>query len=241
MTTRRAKQIIYGTFYIIVLLLFVGIFYLIFIRPFTTGPVIAVCTENTCAPTSTASISTSIVSIFVTTPGHYTFLSQVLNNNPDFGAPLFNYQVNVYDATGALIESVPGQSFIYQSQSKYLMVPNVTIPQAVDHATLQIINAEWIASSTLGVIPQLIVQNTQASMTSSSVAVGGQLINSNIGSFEQVIAMVIFKDSNGNPIGASQTELDNVQAGSTNNFSVMYPAVENINPVQNQIIIYALR
>jgi hypothetical protein len=241
MSTRRAKQLIYGSFYLIILLLLVSVFYFIFIRPFVSGPTVAACTPSTCAPTSTAQITTSNVSMFTTSAGDYTFLAQVLDANANYGAQSLSYQVNLYNATGALIESVPAQSFIYQSQSKYLVVPNVSVTQPVDHATLQITGAAWTPSSTLGVIPQFVQQNIQASVDSSTVAVSGQLGNTNIGSFEQVEVVVIFNDQNGNAIGASQTELNNIQPQSTANFSVIYPVEPNVNPASNQVIIYALR
>jgi hypothetical protein len=56
-----------------------------------------------------------------------------------------------------------------------------------------------------------------------------------------VVVLVIFNDQSGNAIGVSQTELQNVAAGTTNNFSVIYPAEPDINPALNQIIVYALR
>jgi hypothetical protein len=187
-------------------------------------------------------IATSSVSVFASSPDHYTFLTSALDTDPDFGVSSLDYQIDVYDTSGALIGSVPAQSFIYQSQQKYLVVPNIAISQPIDHATLEITNAAWIASSTLGVIPQFVLQNTQVSMSSSTVTVSGQLTNANLGSFEKVIVVTIFNNGNANsPIGASQTELDNVQAQSTANFSITYPAVTGINPTSNQVIVYGIR
>ena len=71
---------------------------------------------------------------------------------------VLNYEIDLYDASGALIESLPEQSFIYPTQTKYLVVPNVAVQQSVDHATLAITSAEWTASSTLGAIPQFVLQ-----------------------------------------------------------------------------------
>ena len=242
MSTRRAKQLIYGALYLIVLLLLIGIFYLIFIRPFISGPMTPVCTPSTCAPTSSVEFTTSTVDIFVTSSGHYTFLTNVLDNNANYGAQAFNYQIDLYDASGTLIESVPGQSFIYPSQSKYLVALNVSVPQAVDHAAMEILGIAWTPSSTLGAIPQFVLQNTQATVGSTTDAVSGQLTNSNLGSYEKVVIMAIFNNGNANiPTGVSQTEIDNLQAQSTTNFSVIYPALPNINPASNQIIVYALR
>ncbi len=243
MSIRRAKQLIYGALYVLILIFFAGIFYIIFIRPITSGPAVAICTPSTCAPTSTAVFGTSTVLMFMTSPGHYTFLTNVVNSDANFGAQMLNYQIDFYDANNALIGSIPAQSFIYPSQSKYLLVPNVAISQTVDHAAIEIASASWTPSSTLGDIPQFVLQNTQASVLSSTtVAVSGQLTNANIGSYEKVVVLVVFNNGNpNNPIGASQTEIDNVSAQLTTNFSVMYPAPPNIAPVNNQIIVYALR
>lgn len=242
MSTRRAKQLIYGALYVLIILLLVAICYFIFIRPFTGGQAAVNCATNICTPTSTAEITTSSVSMFVTGAGHYTFLAQAVDANINFGAQILSYQIDLYDAAGTLIESVPAQSFIYPSQSKYLVVPNITVPEPVDHATLVVTGASWITSSTLGAIPQFVQQNIQATMSSSSVAVSGQLTNPNIGSFEKVIILALFiNDNGGNVIGVSQTELDNIQPQSTNNFSVLYPVEPGIDPANNQIIIYAIR
>jgi len=144
------------------------------------------------------------------------------------------------------LQSFPAQSFIYPSQSKYLAVLNQAVAQPFDHATLAVTAAQWLPSSTIGAIPaigpgQFALQNIQTSVASATVSVGGQLVNSSVATYGQVVIMVIFKGPNGDPIGVSQTELDDVTAGSTNNFSVIYPNEPNINPALNQIVVYALR
>ena len=207
------------------------------------------CTPNTCAPTSTASIVAGPAPLltFVTSPGHYTFLAQVTNQDADYGAQVIDYAIDLDDASGTVLQSIPAQSFIYPSQTKYLAVLNQAVAQPFDHATLVTTGASWLTSSTIGTIPaiapgQFALQNIQTSVASTTVAIGGQLVNTSVASFGQVIVVVIFNDPNGNLIGVSQTELDNVVAGATTNpFSVIYPAAPNIDPSLNQILVYALR
>ena len=86
MSLRRAKQLIYGTLYVLILLLLIGAVYIMFIRPFREAPTITICTPSTCAPTSTVVFATSSVSIFVTSPGHDTFLTNVLDTDSNYGA-----------------------------------------------------------------------------------------------------------------------------------------------------------
>lgn len=245
MSTRRAKQLIYGALYILIAAIICGIVYLLFIYPSVSAPVV-ICTPNTCAPTSTAPIAVGPVTTFVTSPGQYTFLAQVTNQDPDYGASVLNYVIDLDNASGSVLQSIPAQSFIYQSQSKYLAVLNQTISQPFDHAALAITSVAWLPSSTIGVIPsiapgQFAVQNIQTAIASTTVSVGGQLVNTSVITYGQVIIMTIFNGQDGSPVGVSQTELSNVTAGSTNNFSVLYPNEPNINPALNQIIVYALR
>ena len=247
MSTRRAKQLIYGTFYIlIVLAIFAGIYFVI-VRPFIPASTPVACTPSTCAPTSTASIAASIVSTFVTSPGHDTFFAQLQNADADFGASLVNYELDFDDASDTVLQSIPGQTFIYPSQNKYILFPNETAPAVYDHMALVVASAEWLASTTMGAIDPgnasggFAQQNIQASVASTTVSVGGQLVNTGVASYAQVVVMALFKDGDGNIIGVSQTELDNVSAGATNNFSVIYPNEANINPALNQILVYALR
>lgn len=245
MSTRTAKQIIYGALYALILLVFCGIVYLLFIRPFTDTPMV-VCTPNTCAPTSTASLVSSPLLTFVTSPGHDTFLAQIANNDPDFGAATVDYEIDFYDASDTIIQSIPGQSFIYPNENKYIVMPNESAPASFDHLAFNITGAQWFASSTLGADPsvaggQFAVQNLNSASASTTVSVSGQVINTTIVSYSQAIVVVLFKDANGNTIGASQTELDNLGAGDSQDFSVIYPALPNINPALNQVFVYALR
>jgi hypothetical protein len=246
MSARHAKQLIYGTLYLVFVVLICWGFYGVFIAPAIVASTPPVCTPSSCAPTSTAPITVGKLSTFITSPGHYTFLAQVTDQSVDYGASVLNYAITLEDASGTVLQSIPAESFIYPSQTKYLAVLNQVISQPFDYATLVVTNAAWIASSTIGAIPavapgQFAIQNVDTSVASTTVSVGGQLVNTGVASFEQVLVTVIFKSSVGNPIGVSQTQLSNVAAGTTQNFSVIYPAEPGLDPTLNQLIVYALR
>jgi hypothetical protein len=105
-------------------------------------------------------------------------------------------------------------------------------------AGLNIIDAEWEASSSLGAIPQFNKQNVIATQTATTVSVSGDLTNANIASTGSVIVDVIFFGPDGSPIGASQTEIDGVTLGQTVPFSVLYPQTGSINPPVNEVLVY---
>jgi hypothetical protein len=157
-----------------------------------------------------------------------------------------DYAIELENASGTILQSIPAQSFIYPAQSKYLAVLNQAVVQPFDHAVLVVTSASWLASSTLGPIPgvapgSFAIQNVQPTIASTTVSVGGQLVNTSVISFGQVIILVLFNDGNGNPVGVSETQLGDLGAGTTQNFSVIYPSEPDVNPAVNQIIVYALR
>ncbi len=208
MNLRRAKQVIYGAFYAII---WFGVIATVYARFFVVapscfdkiqnqgelgvdcgGPCAAACIPNTLKALSP--ISNPLV--FVSGPGHYTLLSQIANTNPGFAARSFNYHFDLYDASGTKIASVPGQSFAYSGEVKYLVAPNLEIAMPVDHAVLTIENPEWVPAATLGLVPQFknplpVMRNM---FSSSTVTVNGRLVNSDISAFTNIL---IVGDRNG--------------------------------------------
>ncbi len=240
MSIRRAKQLIYGALYLVLLVAFVAVIYFI-VGLFTPKAPVAVSCTGECMPVGADSITTSTVQAFVSSPGHYTFLGRITNTNSDYAAEYFDYAIDLYDASGTVIQSIPGSSFVYASQTKYLMAPNVTVPAPFISAGIVISNVYWVTSATLGVAPQFSVENVTTNMASSTVSVSGQLTNSNIATFNYVYIDVIFTGSDGSPVAASQTELSNVAPNKTVDFSVLYPQTGGINPAANQILVYGLK
>jgi hypothetical protein len=240
MSTRRAKQIIYGALYLVILALFVAAIYGIVQLFNPAAPVAAPCTSD-CMPVGAGSIATTTVATFVTSPGHYTFLEQIINTNEDYAAEYFDYSVDFYDASGTVIQSIPGSSFIYANQTKYLVLPNQTVVDPGVGMGFTIKNVYWVAGDTLGALPQFNVENEQAGMTSSTVSVSGQITNAAIATFKYVFVDVIFKGADGSPVGATQTEINDVKPGQAVNFSVFYPASTAINPTNNQVFVYGLK
>jgi hypothetical protein len=240
MSTRRAKQLIYGALYLVLLAALVAIVYFA-VKLITPAPVVvAPCTSN-CMPTDASAITTSTVQTFVSSAGHYTFLVQIANTSPGYAAQYFDYSINLYDASGTVIQSVSGSSFVYANETKYLVVPNVAIATPFVGAGLVITNPYWVASATLGSLPQFNTENIVTDAASSTVSVSGQIANANISTFRYVFVDVIFTGADGSPAGASQTEIDNVAPGNTVDFSVMYPQTGGINPAASRVLVYGLK
>ena len=237
MSPRRAKQLIYGTLYgLIGLAFFAGIYYM-FVKPALTPPP---CTGSSCGSEAAKPLATSTIWTFTAGSGSATYLARITNMNGDFGASAFSYRFDFYNASGTVTESIPGVSYIYPNQIKYVLAPN-RAPAGDLYPSLDISSAQWTSSSSMGGIPQFAFSNVQAQKGGTTVSVGGQITNNDVATFDKVLIIAIFKDAGGNPIGASQTEIDNFAPNTTENFSVIYPAIPGVNPANNELEAYALR
>lgn len=259
MSIRFAKKVVYAAFYIIIVVLIGWGVFGLFFHPTVScfdhvqdqgelgvdcgGPCSTICTAGA-QPLTVLSVNA-----FASTVGHDTFLAQVANPNANLAAQNFDYAFNLYDASGTLLQSIPGQSFLYGSQSggavKYLLLVNQPVPILVASIQLSVPTSTiaWVSSSSLGTAPQLISGNVSTQVGSSTVVTSGQIIDNDTATFNHILIIAVFKNAQGNPIGASQTEIDQIAPGQSENFSVSYPATTaaDINPAATQIEVDALR
>lgn len=260
MDARRSKQLIYGGLYLAILAGIAAGVYFSFFRVAPScfdhaqnqgeagvdcgGPCAAVCIPSTLQQISTVG-SVNIFDAFPamsSLPRHYTFLAGVANLNAGFAARSFGYRFDLYDASGTLLQSVPGNSFIYAGQTKYLVAANVAVNAIVDHATLAILSADWVPGQALGVVPQFPVQNLgQDPLSSSTILVNGAVTDQDVSSFLNILIVAIFYDAQNIPRGASQTMVDAIGPGETARFSVVYPETPGIDPSRTAFFAYGLR
>lgn len=258
MSTRFAKQFIYGTFYVVVWVLVIWVGYGLFVKSAPScfdgkqdqGELGVDC-GGPCAMTCTAGlqpVSVLSTNIFQSTPGHETFLAKIAGVNPGLAAQYFTFSFDLRDASGTVLESFPGSSFLYPSEVKYLTLVNQPVtasvtanPTATWTLTIPSADTQWVSGSSFGAIPILTVQNVSTQIGSSTAIASGQLMNGDTATFNSIFIVAVFKDANGNPIGASQTEIDSIAPNQTKNFSVSYPAIAGINPAATEVQAYAER
>jgi hypothetical protein len=254
MDPRRTKQLIYGgAFLVIVIFIAWGIYSLV--KP--ASPCAGLTSETAatecgcggpCTPTNLQPLTVGANGVwaFQSTPGHYTFLVQVADLNVGYGAQNFGFSIDLYGGpSSTLVESLPGRSFIYPGQVKYLVAPNISVSSAFTSSTIVITPPTWASSSTMGNPPQFNDNHelpvTGVTITSSTVIVASSLTDSDVSAFNNIFVVAVFKDSNGNVIGASQTQLDSIAPNQTETFSVSYPVTPNLDPALTEIDAYALR
>jgi len=252
--SRTAKQIVYGFLYLCVLFGIVALIYFLFLKPAPTcfdnvqnqgeegidcgGPCAKICTPADIQPIAVI----GDVMAFATSPNHVTFLARVTNANSDFAARSFDYRFDLSDAMGDVIQSFSGQSFIYAGEVKYILLPNEEVTSSVSGVAFTAMNPEWAKSSDFGPAPQFVFQNIAAGAASpSAIGISGTVTNEDASAFDKVAIVAVFKNAAGVPVGASQTELDNVAANETYDFRVTYPATRNVDFAATEVAAYGMR
>lgn len=255
MDIRRAKQVIYGSFYLIVIGSILTAAWFSVVKPPAScfdarqnqgeegvdcgGPCVLACIPANVQKL----VATGDVSLFPSTPGHYTLLAEVANRNAGFAVPLMEYKFDLYGATGTFLGSIPGTSYIYGGEVKYLLAPNVAVPADAVSAMLVIPPPTWVPSETLGVVPRFNnpLPITGSELSSSTITVHGRIVNGDIATFRNILVVAIFRGAAGTVFGASQTKVDRLAPNDAQDFSVMYPYDARIDPSLTQIYGYALR
>ncbi len=234
MPIRLAKRLIYGAFYVILWGAFLGLAWLLF-RSAPPPP----------APPEPAPVAVLGVANFPVPgePGYETLLAKIANQNQNVASPGFDYAFDAYGASGTLLAAFPGQSFLYGSEVKYIVLVNQEVPSGTLAFDLSVPTSttQWTATSTFGPPPTFTTQNISTTIGSSSVAATGQIFDGDTASFSNVLIVAIFKDASGVPVAVSQTELGSIAPGQTENFSASYPALAGVNPAATEVDAYAVR
>jgi hypothetical protein len=254
MASRLQKQFFYGIFYIVFFAaIIVGSYYL-FIKPAPScfdniqnqgeqgidcgGPCAKIC-----IPQTIKQIAVSRPFAFVLDKSHIGLLAQINNPNSDYAAKNFSYKFSVYNNAGALIQSFSGESFAYAGEVKYVLVPNVSIPDTNFARTDFLVeNTDWTPASQFGGLPMLSLSGVKnASAAGGVISANGQITNKDTISFSKVAVIAVFHGKFGQIDGASQTELENLSPNESRPFSITHPPLADVNLSATEIAAYALR
>lgn len=253
MSLRLAKQIIYGCFYLIFFGGVIAGIYFLFLKPAPScfdkvqnqgetgvdcgGPCGTVCTAGASSIELVGRVMT-----FSIAPHQGSLLAQIKNPNAALAARNFTYKFSWYDASGALVGSASGDSFIYASEVKYVFVPNVDLGSApIERIDFKVDGVAWDAAPDFAGPPQLTIQGMTASVGDTGIVIRGTIVNNDTVSFPSVAVVALLGGRLGEVAGASETELENVTPNGSRSFSVLYPSLREIDSSSTELFIYAKR
>jgi len=255
MTSRLLKQFLYGVFYIVVLSGIIWGTYSLFLKPAPScfnhvqdqgeegidcgGPCAKVCIPANLKPVEISGQP----QILRPTPSGISVFAKIQNPNSDYGAKSFSYAFRFYDSQDNLIQEVRGESFVYAAEIKYLAEFNLSFSgfKQAQRAELIIENPAWVSGSVFR-LPQAALQGVQTSKSDTGMLqVNGRFINNDSVIFSNVAVVALFYNQVGQPVGISKNEVDNVSPGESQTFSVIHPAIPNVDVSRTAVFLYAKR
>ena len=250
---RFLKQFGYGFFYLALLGIVVGIFYLV-LRPNETcfdgiqnqGETGIDCGEICGIDCELKYIKPMIISNprILKSDGLVSFIAQIKNPNLSYGSDKFEYKINFYDAQNKLLNSLNRMSFIYAGETKNIIEVAVKISDfvsrgeaVIDQATINWKPAlEWQ-------IPNLKTADIKALIEGSTLKISGTITNSSNFLISKIIISAVLKDGWGTSVGVSKTELTNLRPFQQSNFQIFSPvspsSQKNIDLEATQILVEA--
>lgn len=253
MTVRTSKQILYGTFYFIIWAAIFSFAYFSYIKPVPScfdGKLNqneervdcgGVC-EKVCLPAGVRPIEVGRVLTFRHSPNQVSALFQITNPNQDSAARDLTYTLRVYDASGNLLQSVSGNSFIYASEGKYIFEPNMVLELgSFANIKAEISDVLWIPSAELGSKPNISLSGVNTEVGDGFASVRARILNEDVVVFRRVVIIAILYGKLGQVAGASQTFVENIAPNDSREFSILYPDPPSVDTANTKIFIYGIR
>jgi hypothetical protein len=252
---RLTKQLIYGGAYLSILA-FIGVgIYALFIRP---GPSCVngakdkgeegvdcggVC-QNICLPPDLKSLVSQNVLLFSPVRGKLAIFAKIQNPNGGLAAHSFNYHITLFGSDGKTpIGVLKGEEYSYAGEVKYITeFVDGYDTWTVGGAELVMEDPEWVNSEKFRK-PEFSIQGRRAEITTTTITVGGSIVNRDTIDMPKVAVTAIFYGGapNSRVLGVSETELDDVRTGDIRPFAVVHPAIRNVDISKTEIVISARR
>ena len=237
---RLFKQLLYGTFYILIL---GGISWGIYSFEFKPAPS---CFDNkqngqetgvdcggNCLACEIKNLKPLEVmpALLLSDDRFYSVLAEIKNPNSNFALKSFEYEINFYDAQNNLLKSTKNNSFIYAGESKNIIEAGIRITNGIPKkAELKISpNLNWIKSSELEA-PAYELKDIASVLENGQVAVSGTITNPKSFFISKVSIGALASDNLGAKIGASKTELQNVGPFRVESFKIFVPVKKTSLP-----------
>lgn len=134
----------------------------------------------------------------------------LINSNPNFGSKNFNYQIDIYGFAGKLLKSVTGNSFIYPGETKKIVDAGIKILGKAESVKVSFSDPNWQPASNFRSI-KLENVNANISQEGDFFVISGIIRNSYNFAIPKVVINGFLSDTNGNILGVSKTEVDELQ------------------------------
>lgn len=234
MNNKFIKQIIFGSFFLIILFLIGFAVFLIFFKQpascfdkkqnqnetgIDCGGSCSACDLKTVRPLETNWIR------FFSANGKAIIAAEIKNPNINYASDNFSINFDVLDKDGEKIKSISKiGSFIYSSDIKCVIEITDIDYSEISDVELSFSDMNWLAKSEFSKpVIQIREVATRALSGDSEIEISGTAINENNYPLSLVRIVAFLNNSSGIKIGVSKTELDDISAYGEKTFKIVFP------------------
>ena len=150
---------------------------------------------------------------------------EVENPSANYGLKRFDYTLDIYTSGNFRLRSVSGESSLYPSEKKYLVVSGLDMEKRrISKVEIILGEENWVPKDQLPARPNISIIDGKVSQSAESVLIAGAVNNNSpakLGSFH-VVALAF--GAEGNPAAASTYEVADLQPFSGTEFRIFLPA-----------------
>jgi hypothetical protein len=236
--SRENKQkFIAVVYFIIVVILGVGVYY-VFVKPPETcfdnkqnqdeagvdcgGVCQAVCEEKVVG----ADLELKEATFVQGGNGEYDVLVKIHNPNDAIGATSFAYTVDLKNASGETLVSRSGTNYILPQENKYIFELNFISSTPPAKVSLQINEIKWARFSGYQEKPSINIYQKRYNEISSASGFSeafGLVVNNSPYDFRSIIVKVILRDADNKPLAFNTTEMRTVKSKEERDFRLVWP------------------
>lgn len=158
--------------------------------------------------------------------GRYDALVRVYNPNDIAGASSFVYRIELKDASGRVLSTRSGKSYILPQERKYLMEMNMETGEAPASIDVAFSDEAWERFSGYQERPNINIYNKYYGLVSDGVnysKASGLVSNESPYDFRSITVRVILRDKAGKVLAFNSTELRTMRSKEEREFPLIWP------------------
>jgi hypothetical protein len=158
--------------------------------------------------------------------GRYDALIRVYNPNDIAGASTFAYKIDLKDASGRVLASRTGKSYILPQERKYIMEMNMETTSQPTTLETTFSEIEWERFSGYQERPNINIYNKYYGLVSDGINYGkasGLVSNESQYDFRSIVIRVILRDKGGKVLAFNSTEQRTMKSREEREFQLIWP------------------
>lgn len=152
----------------------------------------------------------------------YDVMAAITNPNDKYGAVKFNYEFQLLDQSGVVLEKRAGTSFALPDESKFIIELNLRSAINPYTAKFEIKDVVWdefldYEEPKLNIYEKNFQEESEKNVTS------GLLKNESYFDFNSIEINIVLRDSNGKPIALGKNEMRTIRSQEERDFKLIWP------------------